>query len=81
MNLPVILIACNDCADISPEMSCYPPDEVWWLPEYRRWVCTECWANYQDVDDPVLSVAEVLDTPEEMERRVLTTLTKLRLTK
>lgn len=81
MNLPAILIACNDCADISPEMSCYLPDEVWWLPEYRRWVCTECWANYQDVDDPVLSVAEVLDTPEEMERRVLTTLTKLRLTK
>lgn len=81
MNLPDIRVACDDCVDIAPEVSCYPPDEVWWLPEYGRWVCAECWANYDDVADPVVSVASVLDTPEEMERRVLVELTKLRLTK
>ena len=83
--LPEILIKCEDC---NWESNCHPPENVAWSDKQHKWLCSECWSDYDTYDEdagkfipeqPLVYAKDALDDTEEMQRRMVAAATRKRL--
>jgi hypothetical protein len=84
MRLPKLLAVCESCHEGAPEMSCYHPEEVAWAPLCRMWLCSDCWAEMENVGEeqdvtPLVFAKDALPTGEEQRERLVAAATKKRL--
>lgn len=83
--LPDILIKCEDCHE---ESNCHPPEMVAWSNKQHKWLCSECWSDYDTYDEdndrdtsevPLVYAKDALDDAQEMQRRMIAAATRKRL--
>lgn len=84
MRLPKLLAVCESCHEGAPESSCYHPEEVAWAPRCRMWLCSDCWAEMENVGEeqdvtPLVFAKDALLTGEEQRERLVAAATKKRL--
>lgn len=78
MRTPDLLAKCEDC---HWEGNCHPPEMVAWSNKQQKWLCDECWGEYDTYDEesdkytperPLAYAKDVmLDTQEQMERLIV----------
>lgn len=74
--LPKLLVKCEDC---DWEGNCHPPEMVAWSLAAQKWLCDECWSEYETyneerdeytVEAPTVFAKDALDSADEQLRRL-----------
>jgi hypothetical protein len=78
MRLPEIWAKCESC---DSECAGHPPENVAWSYQQERWLCSECWSEY-DTDErtiPLVYAKDALLGTEEQMQQLIAAATKQRL--
>ena len=85
MRLPNILAVCEDC---QLEGNCHLLENIAWSAKQDKWLCDECWGEYQEYDEehdkyvekrPVVFAKDALPDKEEQLRHMIATATARRM--
>ena len=78
LRLPDLFAKCEDC---HWEGNCHPPENVAWSNKRQKWLCDECWSEYDTYDEggdrfipehPLVYAKDaIVDTQEQMDRLVV----------
>jgi hypothetical protein len=81
MKLPRLFAACDDCWENAPEQGCHYPGAIGWSHMHQKWLCAECWEEFDTAERtvPLVYAKDLLPTGEEQMQRLVAAAAKQRM--
>lgn len=81
MKLPRLFAACDDCWENAPVRGCHYPEAVGWSFMHQKWLCAECWEEFDTAERtvPLVFAKDLLPTGEEQMQRMIAAAAKQRM--